>query len=313
MNKQLLLDELRKVIYGKDDVLEKILLCILAKGHVLLEDKPGVGKTTMAMAFSKVLDLEYKRMQFTSDSMPSDVTGFNMYNKESSKFEFRKGPVFTNMLLADEINRTSPKTQSALLEVMEEHSVTIDGLTHVLEEPFFVIATQNPYGTGGNNILPQAQMDRFMMALSVGYPARESEIEILKSRQTINPLEIVKSVVKKEELLKAQSEVDNIFIDDSIYEYIVDLAIKTRSHEMIEVGCSPRGELAIMRLAKAKAYLSGRDFVIPNDVSEIFVDACVHRIVLKSRDLSCVSNGRRNVLEAVLSAVSKPSVQKRRI
>lgn len=211
------------------------------------------------------------------------------------------------------VSRTSPKTQSALLEVMEEHRVTIDGETRVLEEPFFVIATQNPYGTGGNNILPQAQMDRFMMALSVGYPARESEIGILKSRQKINPLEIVKPVINKEELLKARKEVEDVFVEDSIYEYIVDLAIKTRSHEMIEVGCSPRGELAIMRLAKAKAYLAGRDYVIPDDVAAIFIDACVHRIVLKSRDLSCVSAGRKNVLESILDSVSKPSIKKKRI
>lgn len=312
MKKELVLNELRKVIYGKDEVLEKVLLCILARGNVLLEDMPGVGKTTMAKAFSKVFDMQYKRMQFTSDTMPSDVTGFMRYNKETGKLELDKGPIFTNMFLADEINRTSPKTQSALLEVMEEHQVTIDGQSYEMEEPFFVIATQNPYGSAGTNMLPQAQMDRFLMALSVGYPTKEAEIGILKSRQTVDPLELVKSVVAKKELLETRKAINEIHVDDSIYGYIVDLVNKTRNHDMIDIGCSPRGELAIMRLAKAKAYLSGREFVIPDDVSDIFIDACVHRIVLRSRDLCCISNARKSVLTSVLNSVQKPTIRKHR-
>lgn len=306
-------NEVKKSIFGKDEVLYKIMAAILSGGNILMEDKPGCGKTTIALSFSKVLGLDYKRVQFTSDVMPSDIIGYDMYDRNTNKMNFVKGPVFSNLLLADEINRTSSKTQSALLQAMEEHKVTVNGKECRLEEPFVVIATQNPYGNAGTNLLPQAQMDRFMIALSVGYPDMKSEVDILRSRNEINPNELLKTVINKEDLIKLREKVNNVYVDESIYEYAVNLANATRNNNaVIEIGCSPRGTLALMRMAKSWAFIYGRDYVIPDDICDVFIDVLTHRIVLKKRDLYCLSDSRTEILKNILSSTAKPSVRKRK-
>lgn len=284
MNKKAneILTEVKKNVRGKDDIIEKVLISILAKGHVLLEDVPGVGKTTMALSFSRVMDLDFKRIQFTPDVTPSDVIGFTMYDVKAEKFVFKTGAVMSNLVLADEINRTSSKTQSALLEVMEEHQVTVDGKTYPVPEPFFVIGTQNPIGSAGTQMLPNSQLDRFMMCLEIGYPSKESLVEILRDRQSSKPLENLNKIVSKEELMMMQKDVMNVTIHDDILMYIADLCEATRQHEMIELGLSPRGALSISLLAKSRAYVSGRNFVTPEDVLAIFPDAASHRLILKN-------------------------------
>lgn len=284
MNKKAneILTEVKKNVRGKDDIIEKVLISILAKGHVLLEDVPGVGKTTMALSFSRVMDLDFKRIQFTPDVTPSDVIGFTMYDVKAEKFVFKTGAVMSNLVLADEINRTSSKTQSALLEVMEEHQVTVDGKTYPVPEPFFVIGTQNPIGSAGTQMLPNSQLDRFMMCLEIGYPSKESLVEILRDRQSSKPLENLNKIVSKEELMMMQRDVMNVTIHDDILMYIADLCEATRQHEMIELGLSPRGALSISLLAKSRAYVSGRNFVTPEDVLAIFPDAAAHRLILKN-------------------------------
>lgn len=275
--------EIEKVIIGKRAVVERVLMAVLSEGHVLLDDVPGVGKTTLALACSKAMGMMYQRMQFTPDVVPSDIVGFSVYNKESGEFEYKPGVVMTNLLLADEINRTSSKTQSALLEVMEEGQVTVDGVTHELPKPFVVIATQNPVGSAGTQMLPQAQLDRFMIRLQMGYPDFEGQVNILRDRQRVNPLEQVETVVTGEDIIAMQQEVRDIHVEDSILEYITALAIATRQDEMIRLGVSPRGALAIMRMAKSHAYLEGRNFVTPEDVQQVFVDVCGHRIILNPK------------------------------
>lgn len=275
--------EINRVIMGKEDIIRKILMTILSDGHVLLEDVPGVGKTTMALAFSKVLGLSSRRIQFTPDVMPSDVVGFYYYNKEKNEFLYRDGVVMTNLLLADEINRTSSRTQSALLEVMEEGQVTVDGICHRVPEPFFVIATQNPVGSAGTQTLPESQLDRFMVKLSMGYPDLESEIALMSDRSTGNPLDEIKQIITKEELLSLQKEVSEIYVSPLIYRYIAMLAAATRKHELVILGISPRGSLALSKMAKASAYMAGRDYVIPGDVKACVKDVFGHRLVLKSR------------------------------
>lgn len=276
-----ILDEVKLAVKGKDDILEKVLMSILANGHVLLEDVPGVGKTTMALSFSRVLGLDFNRIQFTPDVTPSDVIGFTMYEAKSESFSFKEGAVMTNLVLADEINRTSSKTQSALLEVMEERQVTVDGHTHKVPNPFFVIATQNPIGSAGTQLLPNSQMDRFMVCLEIGYPANEALVNILRDRQTTKPLEKLQPIISKDDLLAMQEEVANMTIHDDILMYIAELCEATRHHEFVELGISPRGALAISMLAKSKAYVSGRQYVTPEDVLAIFSDAASHRLVLK--------------------------------
>ena len=272
-------EETRKVILDKETVLLKLLMTILAKGHVLIDDVPGVGKTTLALAFSKAFHLQYRRLQFTPDVLPSDIVGFSMYNKKTEQFEYREGAAFCNLFLADEINRTSPKSQSALLELMEEGQVTIDGITHVLPNPFFVIATQNPIGSIGTQLLPESQLDRFMSCLTIGYPSKNQEIQILKERTDSNPLHAVKQIATIEDLLQMQEVVQQIYISDPLYQYIVDLVHATRNHPMIKIGVSPRGSLALSHMAKAAAFLKNRDFVVPEDVKLVFSDVCAHRIV----------------------------------
>jgi len=279
----LIINEVSKVVIGKDQIISKVLTAILAKGHILIEDIPGVGKTTLALAFSKAMELEHNRLQFTPDVLPTDVVGFHLLNKEGGEYQYKPGPIMCNLFLADEINRTSPKTQSALLEVMEEGSVTVDGIRREVPKPFTVIATQNPFGSIGTHMLPESQLDRFMVKLTMGYPDMRSEVNILKGRQNINPMELVKKVVNREDILKMQTMVEQIFIHDSIYDYIVNLIFQTRKHPLIELGVSPRGTIALTNMAKANAFLYNREFVIPDDVRIAFRDVVAHRMILKPK------------------------------
>ena len=242
---ELVINEVKKAVVGKDEHIKKILACILARGHVLLEDIPGVGKTNLTLALSKALSLDFHRMQFTSDVLPGNVTGFIIYNQKTNDFEYKEGPIMCNLFLADEINRTSPKTQSALLEVMEEGRTTVDGITYQLPQPFTVLATQNPYGSAGTQLLPDSQLDRFMVRLSMGYPSLEDEIEILKRKSQENPLDIIRSVCKPQDIIELQKQVDQVYVDDKIYDYIVRIIHKTRDHELIQQGASPRTSISL--------------------------------------------------------------------
>ena len=273
--------EIRKVFIGKDEIVEKVLMTIYAGGHVLLEDAPGVGKTTLALAFSRALGLSYKRVQFTPDTMPSDITGFSIYNKNTGELEYKPGAAACHLLLGDEINRTSPKTQAALLEVMEEGSVTVDGITHVLPKPFICIATQNQYGMAGTQALPESQMDRFMVRLSIGYPERDSQVEILKKRHGIGDMDLVQAKMSEDDVKEIQGYLQSIKMTDEILYYIIDLCMATREHPMVELGVSPRGINALTQLSRARAILKERDYVIPEDVQAVFSDVCAHRLVMK--------------------------------
>ncbi|MDO4621404.1 MAG: MoxR family ATPase [Eubacteriales bacterium] len=300
-----ILDEIEKVIIGKRHVVERVLMAILSEGHVLLDDVPGTGKTTLALSTSRVLGMDYHRIQFTPDVVPSDITGFSIYNKASDSFEFKPGVVMTNLLLADEINRTSSKTQSALLEVMEEGQVTVDGVSHPLPKPFVVIATQNPVGSAGTQLLPQAQLDRFMIRISMGYPDFASQVNILRDRQRSNPLETIATIVQREEILDMQQEVRMVHAEDSILAYITALAEETRKNPMIRLGVSPRGALALLRMAKARAYVKGRDFLIPEDIQRVFCDVCAHRIILNPK-ARVAEKTAEDILREILKHVSSP-------
>ncbi|MDE7364444.1 MAG: MoxR family ATPase [Ruminococcus sp.] len=278
-----IVSEVKKAVIGKDAIIVKTLLAILCKGHILIEDIPGVGKTTLALAFSKALSLEHNRMQFTPDVLPSDITGFSVYNKIHNTFDFKKGVAFCNLFLADEINRTSSKTQSALLELMEEKSITVDGNTYKLPEPYTVIATQNPIGSAGTHNLPDSQLDRFMIKLSMGYPDFDGEVAILKAKFNSAPLENVNAVANARIITELQDYISNIYIDDRIYEYIVQLSNATRNHPLIKLGISPRGTLALMQISKGIAVAMGRDYVIPDDITYICNDVFAHRIMLNSK------------------------------
>jgi MoxR-like ATPase len=297
--------EIRKVVIGKDEIIVKVLTAILAKGHILIEDIPGVGKTTLALAFSKALDLEYHRMQFTPDVLPSDVVGFHIYDQKGQEPSFKKGSIFCNMFLADEINRTSSKTQSALLEVMEEGSVTVDAITFTMPKPFIVIATQNPIGSVGTQMLPESQLDRFMVRLSMGYPDIQSEVAILKGRNQSDPLSLVQRVLSIEELTQMQMVTEQIFVHEAIYQYIATLVLRTREHELITLGVSPRGTLALTSMSKAYALLCGRTYVIPDDVKAIFKEVTMHRMVLKPK--ARVNNVTMDmIIEQILLNVMAP-------
>ena len=303
-----ILQEIESVIVGKNENVEKILMAILAQGHVLMEDVPGVGKTTTALTFAKVLGLDTRRVQFTSDTVPSDVIGYSVYDKSVDSFVYKPGAIMTNLLLADEINRTSSKTQSALLEVMEEGNVTVDGVTYKVPEPFVVIATQNPLGTAGTQMLPESQLDRFMVRLSMGYPDIKSQVELLRDRRKQNPMEQVHQILDGEQLMQMQQEAADVFISDEILEYISLLTAKTRQNEAITLGISPRGALALSRMARARAYLCDRDYVIPEDVQEIFTDVCGHRLVLdpKARINRVTAE---HVLRQILQETEAPGVE----
>ena len=271
--------ESNRIIKGKDVIIEKVLAAIIAKGHILLEDIPGVGKTTLAVTLSKVLSLNYKRVQFTPDVLPSDITGFSMYNAKTGVFEYKAGSCMCNLFLADEINRTSPKTQSALLEVMEEGKVTVDGITHPVPKPFIVIATQNPLGSSGTQKLPDSQLDRFMIRLSMGYPDHENALSILKGNQ-FQSIDSLSSITTLPRLEAMQEEASALFVKDNVYEYILQLTEATRNHPDFTLGASPRASIALLRMAKAYAYLSGHTYLTPQDVQAVFCDVLAHRVIL---------------------------------
>ncbi|MBR3787787.1 MAG: MoxR family ATPase [Firmicutes bacterium] len=304
-----ILQEIEKVIVGKDEIVEKVLMAVLAGGHVLMEDVPGVGKTTTAMTFAKVLGLDTRRVQFTSDTVPSDIIGYSVYDKTSNDFVFKPGAVMTNLLLADEINRTSSKTQSALLEAMEELRVTVDGQTYDLPQPFVVLATQNPVGSAGTQMLPSAQLDRFMIKISMGYPDFASQVNILKDRHKENPLDKISAVVSKEQLQELIKEASAVEIHDSIYEYVTRLTVATREHNLVQLGVSPRGALAVCRMAKTHAYLKGRDFVIPEDIAAVFPDVCCHRIILSTK-ARMMEERAESVISSILTSVDMPVIKK---
>lgn len=296
--------EVEKVIKGKHEVIRFVLMTILADGHILMEDIPGVGKTTLALAFSRALALDYHRVQFTPDVLPGDITGFSMYNKKTEEFEYVQGAAFCSLLLADEINRTSPKTQSALLEIMEERRVTVDGVTRRLPEPFVVIATQNPYGSAGTQRLPESQLDRFMSCVSMGYPEREAELEILKG-EGIRRIDQVQPVMTREELLTIKEQVRQVYVDELLYGYITDLCRLTRNHALISLGVSPRGTLALLAMAKAHAYCADRNFVTPQDIHGVLAETCGHRILLSAKG-KAGGYSAKEVLEQITKELPVP-------
>lgn len=287
--------QLKRAVHGKEDVLTSIWLTLLAGGHVLLEDLPGVGKTTIAKAFSAVLSLDGQRVQFTPDTVASDLTGFMLYNQHEHRFTLKKGAVMTNLLLADELNRTSSRTQAALLEAMQEQQVTVDDTTYALPTPFHVIATQNPSGSLGTQPLPLAQLDRFMTQLSIGYPSKEAQLRMLQQQNVT-----IEAVATKEQLLHWQQQVTHITIADEVYAYIVDLVEASRHDPAIEIGISPRGAIALTQYVRARAFVNGRSYVIPEDVVESFVPVCRHRLVLRAQQL------REDVLQQLLQRVPSP-------
>lgn len=276
-----ILAEVSKAFIGKNEIVKKVLMTIYAGGHILLEDCPGVGKTTLAVAFSKTLGLSSKRIQFTPDTLPSDITGFTVFNRETNHFEYRDGAANCQLLLADEINRTSPKTQSALLEVMEEHTVTVDGETHVLPSPFICIATQNPIGSAGTQSLPESQLDRFMICLSIGYPSLENQMRIINAQRYSNPLSDVRPVTNAQNLLEVQNYLTSVRVADSVLSYTIRLCEATRVHPLVELGISPRGVSALVKMARAGAVLRERNYVVPEDVQSVFFDVCAHRLILR--------------------------------
>lgn len=294
-------NEVKRAIIGKDDVIDKVMTAIIAGGHILLEDIPGVGKTTMALAFSKAMGMHFKRVQFTPDVVPSDITGFTMYDKSSGEFKYTAGAVITNFLLADEINRTSSKTQSALLEVMQEGKVTVDGKTYKLPEPFIVIATQNPIGTAGTQMLPESQLDRFMVQLSIGYPTPEDQATILKDRSLKDPLATVRTIVSKEDILQMKAQAKMMYVDDKIYQYVSALAEATRNHEFVRLGLSPRGALALTDMAKADAYIKGQDFVAPENIQSVFKEVCAHRLVLQPK-AQLTGTTKEDILDGIIGS-----------
>lgn len=304
---QNVINEVKKVVIGKDEIIIKVLLSILSGGHILIEDIPGVGKTTLAIALSKALSLDYKRMQFTPDVLPSDVTGFSVLDKQTNEFRYKEGAAMTNLFLADEINRTSSKTQSALLEVMEEGKVTVDGVTHNVPDPYIVIATQNPMGSIGTQMLPESQLDRFLVRLTMGYPSFESEINMLKSKNTNVSTDEVKGVATKNEIILAKKTVDDIYVSDEVMAYIAALANATRNNSSIKLGLSPRGSIALLKISKATALLKGRDYVIPDDILYCFEDVVKHRLIFESR---AKLNGTTHsqIIQTIISGVQVPRI-----
>ena len=297
--------QVNRVILGKEKEVEEVLLTFLADGHILLEDIPGVGKTTLALAFSRAMELDCKRVQFTPDVMPSDLTGFSVYRREQESFVYQEGSVFCNLLLADEINRTSPKTQSALLEVMEERKVSVEGVTREVPKPFLVIATQNPFGTAGTQLLPPAQVDRFMTALTMGYPDFDHELEMAMTVGESSRVEAVQPAASREELLQMQHEIHQVYIKEEVGRYILELVIATRNHRYLERGASPRATIALVKLAKAAAWYKGREYVTPNDAAEQFSFVVSHRISLNA-SAKMDNTSKSAIIEEIVKSVKKP-------
>lgn len=305
-----IMEQVSQAFIGKSDIVEKVLMTIYAGGHILLEDCPGVGKTTLALAFSKVLGLSNKRIQFTPDTLPSDITGFTMFNRETNQLEYIDGAANCQLLLADEINRTSPKTQSALLEVLEEHTITVDGKTHILPLPFICIATQNPLGFAGTQPLPESQLDRFMVCLSIGYPTLEKQIQILNAQRYHNPLQDLKTVTDGQNILEIQDYLNSIRMTESVMAYAIRLCEATREHALVELGVSPRGVASLVKMSRANAILKGRNYVVPEDVQNVFLDVCAHRLVLKPQ-VQVDGVSAREILEEIMSRVKPPVAGKR--
>lgn len=301
-----ILNELKKAVVGKDNVLIMALLSILARGHILIEDIPGVGKTTMALAFSKALGLQYRRVQFTPDVLPSDIVGFSLFDKESGEMIYKPGAILCNLFLADELNRATSRTQSALLEAMEENNVTVDGITHPVPDPFIVIATQNPVGASGTQLLPDSQLDRFMVRLSLGYPRHADEMELLKRKQQGNPLDDVRCIADRNGLHEIRNAVDNTFVDPKIMDYTVRLSAATRTHESVLQGASPRASLAVIAMAKAAAWVQGRDYVTPNDVKLIYPATVTHRLILTA-DAKASGITASAIVTEILSKTAAPT------
>lgn len=301
------LNEIRKVINGKDREIIITMLALLANGNILIEDIPGVGKTTMALAFSKALGLKYGRIQFTPDTLPSDITGFSSFNKESGKMHFNKGAIFCNLFLADELNRTSSRTQAALLEAMEERQVTVDGHSYQLENPFSVIATQNPVGASGTQLLPDSQTDRFTVRISMGYPDFDAECQMLLNRSKQNPLDNVKQAITVDELIDMQSKVKEVFVSDDMAKYIVMLVTATRQSSLFSRGASPRATLSLKDMAKAAAFADGRDYIVPRDIQNIFVSTISHRVILSSESTAKRIN-TDSALKEILRTTRQPKI-----
>ena len=305
---QQILNQVRSVVVGKDQVLLWVLAAILAKGHILLEDIPGVGKTTMALAFSKVLDLRYSRVQFTPDVLPSDVTGYSVLDQKTGHMHYQPCAVLTNLFLADELNRATSRTQSALLEAMEEGQVTVDGISHPLPKPFVVIATQNPTGAAGTSLLPDSQMDRFTVRLSLGYPSPKDEVAMVLNRQGRNPLEALSSLMTRGDLAALQETVAQTYMSDPVVGYVVELITATRSHPEILRGASPRATLSVTAMAKAVARLRGRDYVIPGDVREVFIHTVAHRLILTPK-AEGAGKSAEQLLKGILDTVPAPRLR----
>lgn len=298
-------DNVGKVIVGKDEIIQMLLAALIAGGHVLLEDAPGTGKTVMTKAIAKSLSADFNRIQFTPDLLPSDITGMNIFKQKEGEFQFIKGPVFANIILADEINRATPRTQSSLLECMEEKQVTVDGVTYSLEEPFLVIATQNPIETAGTFPLPEAQLDRFMMKLSVGFPSKEEEIHMISRFMSENPMDSLKPVCTKEDLMEMRKECQEVFIHPELKEYIVNLVQATRSHPSVALGVSPRGTLAFVKVLKVYAAMNDRNYVIPEDIKKLARPVMAHRMITYS---SVASNKtEESILDGILSGTAVPT------
>ncbi len=301
-----IISNIEKVIYGKEEKLRLVLVAMLCGGHVLLDDIPGTGKTTLAKALAKSIAADTKRIQFTPDLLPGDVTGINFYNQKTGDFVFRRGPVFTNIVLADEINRTTPRTQSALLECMAENQTTVDGVTYIMDDPFFVIATQNPLESQGTFPLPEAQLDRFFMKLSLGYPDMSNEREILNHHGGNTPLDDLAAVCTKSDIVTARKAAEQITVSESIKNYILTLVDTTRNSDRLRLGVSPRGSLALMKASQVYAGMMGRDFVLPDDVKKIAVPVMAHRIIVRTQNTIRLSDTGEQIIEYILDTVKAP-------
>ena len=302
---QQVIDNVERVILGKTEVVELVLVALISRGHLLIEDVPGVGKTTLAKSIAQSIGCTFKRVQFTPDILPSDVTGASIFNQKTLEFEFRPGPIMAQIVLADEINRATPKTQSALLEAMEEHQVTVDGITYPLPDPFLVMATQNPIEYEGTYPLPESQLDRFFMRISMGYTSRDDELQVIESHLHTHPIEELQQVVDIEDLLRVQQEIKNVYVDQVVREYIVDLVRSTRDHRDIYLGASTRGSLHLFRGSQALASFRGRDYVIPDDVKHLCVDVLAHRLIV-SPAARIRNVDTRQIIDEIMDTIAVP-------